>query len=190
MMDSTSPIGSRIWARLCVPALSLCIGFALFQPFAHAQEFNIGEPVVKDGLKIVPNYLLGIEMDPMPLGMAMGPDTIHLEVDVHAATAEPHGFAANDWIPYLTVHYRLEKAGDSSEERGQLFPMTAKDGPHYANNVSMHGPGKYHLTYVIDPPSSNGFIRHIDKATGVPNWWAQVTADWTFDYPSKAKEGN
>ena len=51
----------------------------------------------------------------------------------------------------------------------------------------MDGDGKYKITYVIDPPSMNGFYRHVDKATGVPDWWNPITVDWTFDYPSKEK---
>jgi hypothetical protein len=51
----------------------------------------------------------------------------------------------------------------------------------------MAGPGTYKLTYVIDPPSSNGFIRHVDAASGVPDWWKPITASWTFAYPSKTK---
>ena len=65
--------------------------------------------------------------------------------------------------------------------------MTAKDGPHYANNVDMAGPGTYHLTYIISPPSSHGFIRHVDKASGVPDWWKPINVSWTFTYPSKTK---
>jgi len=33
----------------------------------------------------------------------------------------------------------------------------------------MDGPGTYDLTYEILPPSSNGFIRHVDKEIGCPN---------------------
>lgn len=62
--------------------------------------------------------------------------------------------------------------------------MQAIDGPHYANNLAMKGPGTYKVTYVIEPPSTNGFIRHIDKATGVPPWWPPITASWTFTYPA------
>ena len=65
--------------------------------------------------------------------------------------------------------------------------MTAKDGPHYANNTDMAGPGTYHLTYTIWPPTTHGFIRHTDKASGVPDWWKPITASWTFAYPSKNK---
>jgi hypothetical protein len=126
-------------------------------------------------------------MDRMPKGMETGPDTIHLEADVHAAKDEKHGFADDAWIPYLTIHFKLAKQGSNFKKTGMLAAMTADDGPHYANNVRMAGPGTYDLTYEILPPSSNGFIRHIDKATGVPDWWKPITAHWTFTYPSKEK---
>jgi len=153
-----------------------------------AQEFYIGEPVVKDGMQIVPNYLTGVEMDRMPQGAGMAKDSVHLEADVHATKDEGHGFAEDSWIPYLDIHYELTKDGDKVfKKTGILFPMTAKDGPHYANNTDMAGPGTYHLTYTIWPPTSHGFIRHTDKASGVPDWWKPITVNWTFAYPSKNK---
>ncbi|HEX3811096.1 MAG TPA: iron transporter [Rhizomicrobium sp.] len=153
-----------------------------------AQEFYIGEPIVREGMQIVPNYLTGIEMDRHPPGMEMGKDTVHLEADVHATAAETHGFPEDAWIPDLTIHYTLTKDGAASYRKtGTLVAMTAKDGPHYANNVNMDGPGTYHLTYELLPPSSNGFIRHIDAASGVPDWWKPITVNWTFAYPSKTK---
>jgi periplasmic iron binding protein len=152
-----------------------------------AQEFYVGEPVVKDGMQIVPNYLTGVQMDRHPPGMAMGANAVHLEADIHAAKDETHGFSEDAWIPYLTVRFSLAKNGTRFHRSGVLFPMTAKDGPHYANNVDMAGPGTYKLTYTILPPSSNGFIRHIDAASGVPGWFAPITATWIFTYPSKTK---
>src|ERR1700744_2294484 len=95
-----------------------------------AQEFYIGEPVVKDGMQIVPNYLIGIEMDRMPPGMAMGKDTVHLEADVHATKDEKHGFHEDEWMPYLTIKFMLTKPGTKFKAAGQLYPMTAGDGPH------------------------------------------------------------
>ena len=175
---------SRFLTAALVPAALL---FAA-APALAAQEFYIGEPVVKDGMQIVPNYLTGIQMDRMPAGMDMGKDSVHLEVDVHATKDETHGFSEDAWIPYLTVHFTLTKDGAPQYKRtGILQPMTAKDGPHYANNVDMDGPGTYHLSFTIEPPSSHGFIRHVDAASGVPDWWKPVTANWTFPYPSKAK---
>jgi uncharacterized protein involved in high-affinity Fe2+ transport len=168
-------------------AVFLAGGLLLAPAIAGAAEFYIGEPIERDGVQIVPNYLLGIEMDRMPPGGEMGPDSVHLEADVHATKDDTHGFPEDAWIPYLTIRYTLTKEGSSFKKSGVLAPMTAGDGPHYANNVGMGGPGTYDLTYVISPPSANGFIRHTDKATGVPDWWAPITAHWTFTYPSQAK---
>ncbi len=161
---------------------------ALSVPAFAVQEFYVGEPVVKEGMQIVPNYLTGVEMDKMPAGMGMGADAVHLEADVHATNAEAHGFAEDAWIPYLTINFVLTKDGAPTYKKtGILFPMTAKDGPHYANNVDMAGPGTYHLTYLISPPTAHGFIRHTDKASGVPDWWKPISVSWTFTYPSKSK---
>ncbi|HEX3674650.1 MAG TPA: iron transporter [Rhizomicrobium sp.] len=156
-------------------------------PVWAAQEFYIGEPVVKEGIQIVPNYLTGIAMDRHPPGMSMAKNAVHLEADVHATKDETHGFAEDAWIPYLTIKFTLTKVGAKFSRSGELYPMTAKDGPHYANNVDMDGPGTYTLTYTLLPPSSHGFIHHTDAASGVPGWWKSVTARWTFAYPSKTK---
>ncbi|HET6439689.1 MAG TPA: iron transporter [Anaeromyxobacter sp.] len=154
---------------------------------AQAAEFYVGEPVEREGLQIVPNYLLGIEMAGMPPGMEMGPGTVHLEADVHATKDEKHGFPEDAWIPYLTIRYTLTKEGGRYQKTGILAPMTAGDGPHYANNVRMGGAGTYHLKYTILPPPAKGFYRHVDRATGVPGWWKPIVVEWTFTYPSKPK---
>ena len=168
--------------------LICAFSMAASAPALAVQEFYVGEPVVKEGMQIVPNYLTGVQMSPMPSGMGMTKDSVHLEADVHATAAESHGFSEDAWIPYLTINYILTKDGARTfKKSGILFPMTAKDGPHYASNVDMAGPGTYHLTYIISPPSSHGFIRHVDAASGVPDWWKPITANWTFAYPSKTK---
>ena len=160
----------------------------LAAPAWAVQEFYVGEPVVKEGMQIVPNYLTGVEMEKMPPGMGMTQDSVHLEADVHATGAESHGFPEDAWIPYLNIHFELTKDGEKAYKKtGILFPMTAKDGPHYANGVDMAGPGTYHLTYIISPPPSQGFNRHVDKASGVPAWWKPINVSWTFNYPSKTK---
>ena len=128
------------------------LGFTGF-PVLAAQEFYVGEPVVKDGVQIVPNYLTGVEMNAPVPGMEMGKDAIHLEADVHAAKDEAHNLAEDTWIPYLSIHYDLTKQGAAFHKSGTLVAMVAKDGLHYANGVKMAGPGTYHLTYVIPPPS-------------------------------------
>ena len=150
-----------------------------------AKEYYVGEPIVQNDMQIVPHYLLGIEMAPMPKGAAMGPHAVHLEVDVHATKNEKHGFKEDEWIPYLTISYTIEKVGAKFKKTGKLLAMTADDGPHYANNVALMGDGDYRVTYRFDPPSEAGFIRHVDKESGVPDWWQPFSESWTFHFPSK-----
>jgi periplasmic iron binding protein len=150
---------------------------------ADAAEFYIDEPLMRNGMQIVPAYLLGVEMEPMPKHSAMGADAIHLEADIHAMDDETHGFPEDAWIPYLTISYTIEKIGSSFKRSGELLPMIAKDGPHYANNIEMAGPGEYRVSYSFEPPSKAGFVRHVDAVTGVPEWWKPFSVDWTFTTP-------
>ncbi len=167
-------------------AIALAVAATLGLPgLAQAREYYVGGPVHQHDMEIVANYLVGIEMAPMPPGMPMGPDVIHLEADVHATADNRHGFADGAWIPYLTIDYTLAKEGTDWRASGKLLPMTAKDGPHYANNVKMDGPGKYRLTYRFIPPVANGFLRHTDQETGVPEWWKPFSVDFTFNYPKQ-----
>jgi uncharacterized protein involved in high-affinity Fe2+ transport len=157
---------------------------------ANAREYFVGGPVKEHDMEIVANYLVGVEMSPMVMTMGggmmeHGNDTIHLEADIHATADNPYGYADGSWIPYLTVNYDLKKVGSDWTASGKLLPMTAKDGPHYANNLNMSGPGQYQVTYRIDPPADGTFWRHIDKETGVPDWWKPVTVSFTFKYPQK-----
>lgn len=152
---------------------------------AQAREYFVGGPVHQHDMEIVANYLVGIEMAPMPSNMPMGRDVIHLEADVHATADNVYGYADGGWIPYLNIDYTIAKQGADWQAQGRLHPMTAKDGPHYADNVQMHGPGVYHVTYRFTPPEANGFLRHTDKETGVPAWWAPFSEHFTFTYPQK-----
>jgi uncharacterized protein involved in high-affinity Fe2+ transport len=140
-------------------------------PTAGAREYFVGGPVQKNDMEIVANYLVGIEMTPILPNMAHGPDVIHLEADVHATADNIYGYPDGAWVAYLTIAYTIEKHGSNWRASGALKPMTAKDGPHYADNVRMNGPGTYKVTYQFRPPEVNGFLRHVDKETGVPAWW-------------------
>ena len=199
---------SQRTALVLTLALALAgVGFltgALAHPAAHvalpngsgaanavlAQEFVVGAPVERNGLEIAANYLLGIQLDldslmPMPMGM---PDAIHLEADVHAASGNQHGFDAGDWIPYLGISYHVVKVGSDWSTTGTFLPMVAKDGPHYAANTRLNGPGQYRVTYHLEPPITQGFFRHVDAATGVAPWWEPFEVSWSFTYPSTPKE--
>ncbi|MBO0710776.1 MAG: iron transporter [Acetobacteraceae bacterium] len=153
---------------------------------AGAREYFVGGPVRQHDMEIVANYLEGIEMAPMPPGMPMaGADVIHLEADVHATADNVYGYPDGAWVPYLTIGYTLQKRGTNWHAAGTLRPMTAKDGPHYADNVTLDGPGQYKVTYRFASPEAAGFLRHTDQETGVPAWWAPFSQEFTFTYPQK-----
>jgi uncharacterized protein involved in high-affinity Fe2+ transport len=165
-------------------ALSTAVGVLAFSSAASAREYFVGGPVHRNDMEIVANYLVGIEMSPMLPNMVHGTDVIHLEADVHATADNVFGYPDGAWIPYLTIAYTLEKQG-GWKATGTLKPMTAKDGPHYADNIKMNGPGTYKVTYQFKPPEANGFFRHTDKETGVPAWWQPFSESFTFTYPQK-----
>jgi uncharacterized protein involved in high-affinity Fe2+ transport len=166
--------------------LTALIAAALLAPqVANAREYFVGGPVHEHDMEIVANYLVGVEMAPMPPGMAMGPDVIHLEADVHATADNVYGYSDGAWIGYLTIAYTIEKTGTAWQDSGTLRPMVAKDGPHYADNIKMDGPGTYKVVYRFTSPEANGFLRHVDKETGVPAWWAPFSETFTFSYPQK-----
>jgi uncharacterized protein involved in high-affinity Fe2+ transport len=104
-------------------------------------------------------------------------------LDIHATADSIHGYQDGAWVPYLTVAYILDKPGTGWKASGTLKPMIAKDGPHYADNVKLNGAGNYHLIYQINPPIDNGFLRHTDKETGVPDWWKPFKVEFSFSYP-------
>ena len=95
---------------------------------AAAKEYYVGEPVVQNEMKTVPHYLLLIEMAPIPKGAAMGPNAVHVEVNVHETNGEKHGFKEDEWIPYLTISYTIEKVGTKFKKTGALLAITAKEG--------------------------------------------------------------
>ena len=157
-----------------------------FATAASAREYPIGGPVYQDDMEIASSYLVGVQMAPMPPGMAMGADAVHLETDVHATADNKWGFSDGEWIPYLTITYALTKDGDPAYRQiGHLAPMSAKDGAHYANNVKMDGPGTYKVVLRYESPQSNGYLHHVDKETGIPEWWSPFSETFTFQYPQK-----
>lgn len=177
---------------------STAILLALTTLAAQAGEQVIGEKVARNGMLLGAVYLQAVKMEPpssVSHAHAAGEHVhdaeydIHLEADVHADKNNPHGFAENAWIPYLKVGYRLEKIGADWVSDGTLLPMTASDGPHYGENIKLNGPGKYRLRYHFEPPSINGFYRHIDKETGVSEWWQPFDMEWEFIYVGTGKKG-
>ncbi len=171
-----------------VTALSLSA--ALAAP-ALALEYPIGVPQQRAGMEIAAVYLQPIEMEPEGMMRPARDSDVHMEADIKAAKGNPNGFAEGDWIPYLVVNYELTREGGPTQ-KGAFMPMVANDGPHYGDNVKLSGPGKYKLKLVIAPPSANThahFGRHVDKETGVGEWFKPITVEFEFPYAGTGKKG-
>lgn len=149
---------------------------------AEFKEYPAGEEVKINHMKIAAVYLAPIDMEPRGVDLPASLADLHMECDIHATKGNPNGFGAGEWIPYLTVSYRLENTDTGKIKTGTFMPMVAKDGPHYGSNLKMMGPGNYKLTYTIEPPSKQGFGRHTDEASGVGKWFQPFSVDFDFKY--------
>ncbi|MBI2192152.1 MAG: iron transporter [Planctomycetes bacterium] len=147
---------------------------------APFREFPIGEPVTQHAMKIAAVWLPPIQMEGM--AEALDQDIVHLECDIHAVRGNKNGFGVGEWIPYLTVKYRLEHGPSGKKIEGTMMPMVAKDGPHYGATVKLASRGEYTLSYEIRPPTENGLGRHSDPVTGVEPFWKPFTVQFAFDY--------
>ena len=154
---------------------------------AQAKETPIGPHVTQNGLEVAAVYLQPIEMDPPDMMRAAAQSDLHLEADIRAAKDNRNGFAEGDFVPFLAVTFEVVKLdGDKPTDQkvsGALMGMVANDGPHYGDNVKLFGPGRYRLKLTVAPPGPHAhFGRHVDKETGVAEWFKpfDVTQDFTF----------
>jgi uncharacterized protein involved in high-affinity Fe2+ transport len=123
-------------------------------------------------------------MEPAGIGgLEASKADIHLEADISAAEGNKLGYGIGDFVPYLTVKYKVQKQGGKVQE-GTFMPMNASDGPHYGNNIKLDGAGRYNITFIIENPERLGYLLHVDKETGVDGrfWTKPIEVSWTFDY--------
>jgi uncharacterized protein involved in high-affinity Fe2+ transport len=151
------------------------------------REYPIGEDVERNQMRIAAVYLPPVKMEGMPDLSSSG--LIHLEADIHATEGNRNGFAKDEFVPYLSVHYKIVPAGPTAVSvepiQGPMMPMVARDGLHYGATIEMPKAGYYKLTYAIaiDPPSKGGLGRHTDAASGVEPWWKPFEVSFDWDYP-------
>ena len=164
------------------PAIYLLLATALAGLTAStAGAAVIGGPMLRDGVEIVPGIETAIQFDRSPTSLA--PDSLFLTADVHATKDHAQGFTG--FIPYLSISFTLTKDGTPTYKKsGLLYPTAGKSGPRYIGGADMAGPGTYHLTYIVSPPSAHGMYRQTGKDNGVPDWWKPITAKWDFTFPT------
>ena len=103
------------------------------------------------------------------------------------------GYGTGDWVPYLTVEYKVTKNDGDYEVSGTFMPMAASDGPHYGANIKLPNAGDYKLTITIHSPAENDYLIHTDKLTGpggtleeyFPDGKLSVTKSWSYLGPQK-----
>lgn len=175
----------------------------------HGAEFKVGEPVERHGMQVQILYIQAVEMshEPAEMQMAMeddqaekpmdhsahgnhgGPADIHLEAAVYATGDNAWGFKEGSWVPYLDITYSVAKNGSYFKARGKLIPMASNGGPHYGANLQLDGPGKYFVTYEVNPPKPSEFPYHTDAETGVSGWWSGFEIKDNFTYLGTGKKG-
>lgn len=139
----------------------------------------IGLGVERNHLRIAPVWHRAL------VEAGQGPRSGHdidLAVEIEATEGNPHGFAKGEWVPYLTVRYRIEPSAGGKDVSGTLHARMSASGPSYAGKVAMPGPGNYRLTLTIEPPFLEALARVTDPAVGVAPWWEPFRQgfDWTY----------
>lgn len=122
----------------------------------------------------------GVDPGGRPLFAAPGAGSMLLAVDVRALKGNRNGFGAGDFVPYLSMAYRLRREGGEEAGQGRLHPLVTPDGLRYGNNVPFPGPGSYVITLAVEAPIAVGFGRHTDLETGVSRWWSPFEVEWRF----------
>ena len=163
---------------------------------AGFREYPIGDEFQKNEMLIKAVWLPPVQMEVMD-----GPTSanlIHLEADIHATEGNRNGFAKDEFVPYLVIHYTIvpidrqtdnknvalfngklkpiatrdgSKYGENIE--GKLMPMVARDGLHYPGRPpDAAGSGHYKLTYAIELPSAGGLGATCRSGDPWPEpWW-------------------
>lgn len=165
--------------KLLLGAAALAFTFTSAFSFA---EYPVGEAKTVNKMEIAAVYLQPIDMEPRGIDLPASKADIHLEADIHATKGNKNGFGAGEWIPYLTITYKVTNLSTGKTKVGALMPMVAADGPHYGSNMKMMGVGKYKIEFNIEPPSKQGFGRHSDKETGVGKWFQPFSVSFTGKY--------
>jgi uncharacterized protein involved in high-affinity Fe2+ transport len=147
------------------------------------EEFPLGDDLELGPLNVAGVYFQPVDMEPASGSLPASQSDMHLEADISALANNDLGYGAGDFVPNLTVKYELV-AEDGTVTEGTFMPMNASDGPHYGANVKFPAAGLYTVRFIIENPEAQGYLLHVDKATGVEGryWTTPLVAEWEFDF--------
>ncbi|MCI1219798.1 MAG: iron transporter [Bifidobacterium sp.] len=149
------------------------------------EEIKIGDDQQIFPLNIGAVYFQPVDMYPEGMGLSAAEANLHLEADIHALKDNKLGYGTGEFIPKLTVKYKIQDKNDASNEQdGTFMEMNADDGPHYGANIKLDKAGEYKLTFTIFSPQTNGWTLHVDPDTGVKGrfWTEPIVANFDWDY--------
>lgn len=152
---------------------------------AGFDEFPLGDDVFSGPLKISGVYFQPVDMEPQIQTPAKDA-SMHIEADISALEGNDLGYGVGDFIPGLTVEYKILGADGKAVLEGTFMPMNASDGPHYGLNLPKLDAGTYTVQFIVHSPEENGWLLHTDETTGVKGrfWTEPITAefkDWKWD---------
>ena len=121
-----------------------------------------------------------------PVPMSNGNESIegfdiHLEADI-SALENDLGYGVGDWVPYLTVDYKVVGSNGETAAEGTFMPMSASDGPHYGANIALPEADTYNVTFTIHSPEEMGYLVHTDAETGPGGTFDTAFADGNLEY--------
>ncbi len=149
---------------------------------AGFEEFPIGDDIELAPLNVAAVYFQPVDMEPAGNSLSKDEADMHIEADISALDNDL-GYGVGDFVPYLTIKYEIEDS-EGNISSGNFMPMSASDGPHYGTNVKFGEAGTYKVRFIISSPEEQGYLLHVDKATGVSGrfWTEPLVAEWDFDY--------
>ena len=169
---------------LLLAAMMLFSVAALAEDEAGFEEFPIGDEQdvgPNSVIHIAAVYFQPVEMEPAAeAGLSVEEANIHIEADISANENEL-GYGVGDWIPYLSIDYKVVDADGNVKAEGTFMPMAASDGPHYGANIKLDTDGVYSLVLTIHSPAENGYLLHVDEGTGVTGRFWEEPIEVTFE---------
>ncbi len=128
--------------------------------------------------------LSAVYFQPVPMSNGNGnieDFDIHLEADI-SALQNDLGFGVGDWVPYLTVDYKVVGSDGKVAAEGTCMEMSASDGPHYGANIKLPNADTYSVTFTMHNPEENGYLLHTDAETGPGGSFDEFFANGNLSY--------
>jgi uncharacterized protein involved in high-affinity Fe2+ transport len=151
---------------------------------AGFKEYPIGDEIQLGPLNVAAVYFQPVDMEPAGGSLSAAESDMHIEADISALPNNELGYGAGDFVPWLTVDYKITDSTGAVATEGTFMPMSASDGPHYGANIKLGDAGTYKVQFTIKSPEDNGYLLHTDAETGVTGkfWSDPLVAEWDFNY--------